>query len=299
MNYSNIPLELQSMPNWCVFKIVIDEKENKPKKIIVSPITHKFAKSNNPETWSTFEQALKYYKKYNYDGLVFALSEGLTFIDLDHVINKETNEIVSKEALELLDIFKETYTEKSVSNTGIHILIKGELADSALKRNDKLGIEMYSHNRFICMTGELLVQNTQVKDYSEKIGSVNQQYIGKTNTSTIQRIPCSHSDNELLKKIRASRIATKFNDLYSGRTDSFLSPSSADFALCSILAWWTQDVSQIDRIFRSSGLYRPKWDTSRGTITYGELTIARALDSLSSTYTPKKNTIRITTDMEM
>lgn len=299
MNYSNIPAELKALPNWCVFKITHDKKELKPKKIIVSPITHKFAKSNAPETWASFEQASNYCKNYNYEGLVFALSNGITFIDLDHVIKPETNKIVSKEALELLEIFNNTYTEKSVSGTGVHILIYGELQPTALKRNDKLGIEMYSHNRFICMTGDLLVPTTQIQDYSQILTSVNERYVGKSSACTIQRIPCSHSDNELLDKIRSSRMANKFNDLYSGKTDAFLSPSSADFALCSILAWWTQDESQIDRIFRSSGLYRPKWDSARGATTYGELTISRALNSLSSTYTPKKTTIRITTDMEM
>ena len=103
----------------------------------------------------------------------------------------------------------------------------------------------------------------------------------------------------MLEKIRDSRIAERFNKLYNGDFDGTVSHSSADFALCSILAWWTQDVSQIDRIFRSSGLYRPKWDTYRGTSTYGQITIENALNALKSAYTPRQRVVRLTTGTEM
>lgn len=39
---------------------------------------------------------------------------------------------------------------------------------------------------------------------------------------------------------------------------------------------------QIDRLFRASAMLRPKWDEQRGAHTYGELTIAKALDGPAS-----------------
>ena len=50
-----------------------------------------------------------------------------------------------------------------------------------------------------------------------------------------------------------------------------------DMSNDDILAWWTNDFSQIDRIFRNSGLYRDKWDSSRGSLTYGAKLIQDAM----------------------
>ena len=59
-------------------------------------------------------------------------------------------------------------------------------------------------------------------------------------------------------------------------------------ALAMKLAFWSgKDKAQMDRIFRSSGLFRDKWDTKHhadGT-TYGEETLNRAIESTDSVYT--------------
>src|SRR5699024_2386283 len=52
----------------------------------------------------------------------------------------------------------------------------------------------------------------------------------------------------------------KFKTLYSGDISSYGSHSEADQALCNLIAPYTQDYEQIDRIFSNSGLYREKWD---------------------------------------
>ena len=53
-----------------------------------------------------------------------------------------------------------------------------------------------------------------------------------------------------------------FSDLYQGSwAGIYGSQSEADLSLCLILAFWTdRNTEQIDRIFRSSGLYRDKWE---------------------------------------
>jgi len=51
--------------------------------------------------------------------------------------------------------------------------------------------------------------------------------------------------------------------------------SEADLALCSALAFWTgRDADRIDRLFRSSGLMREKWERA----DYREETIAKAVE---------------------
>lgn len=289
MNFNNIPKEMQKLNQWACFRTYTDN-EGKHKKVIISPIDSKFAKCNEPETWSDFETAKRYCLKNHYKGLTFALTSGITFIDIDHAVDKETGEILSEEAKQLMLLLSDTYIEKSVSGTGIHLLVKGSLPPNARNRNDKKGFEMYDTNRFICVTGDLISSGTQLKDCTETIAEINRDYIGvRPEPIVFSRTASdwSPSDNELVEKIRNSKTRNRFDDLYRGDFGNCADHSSADFALCSLLAWWTQDANQIDRIFRCSGLYRPKWDTSRGAMTYGSLTIERALQSLSGRYEQK------------
>ena len=90
-------------------------------------------------------------------------------------------------------------------------------------------------------------------------------------------------------EIRRSRQGAKFNTLYGGDTSGYPSHSNADSALVFTLAWWTQDPAQIDRIFRSSGLYRDKWDSLRGGTTYGGLLIDDALSRVTPRTPPTRN----------
>ena len=54
-----------------------------------------------------------------------------------------------------------------------------------------------------------------------------------------------------------------------------------------MLAFWTnKDANRIDSLFRQSGLYRDKWDEKHGKKTYGERTIAKAIEKTTETYTP-------------
>ena len=288
MNFDNIPAELRVLKQWSCFRTYTDN-EGKRKKVIISPVDSKFAKCNVSETWTDYESAKRYCLRNRYAGLTFALTGGITCIDIDHAIDKDGN-IQSEEAKQLILLLADTYIEKSVSGTGIHIFMKGSLPPNARNRNDKKGLEMYDKDRFICMTGDLFSSGSTLKDCTETVAEINRSFIGVRPDPVEFTRPdpvWNPSDNELTERIRASKIGTRFNELYSGVLNGYSDHSSADFALCSLLAWWTQDAAQIDRIFRGSGLYRPKWDTLRGTMTYGSLTIQRALQSQSGRYEPQ------------
>ena len=75
---------------------------------------------------------------------------------------------------------------------------------------------------------------------------------------------------------------------YEGRwEEGYNSQSDADMAFVSMLAFWCGNVEeQIDRIFRSSGLMRDKWDRHTGDSTYGQITIRNAVATNSEIYTP-------------
>ena len=97
-------------------------------------------------------------------------------------------------------------------------------------------------------------------------------------------------DQEVIDKARSCKSGYLFNILYQGSWQGvYSSQSEADLALCNQLAFWTQkNASQMDRIFRTSGLMRDKWDKQRGGQTYGAITIGKAIANCVDVYEPKK-----------
>lgn len=90
--------------------------------------------------------------------------------------------------------------------------------------------------------------------------------------------PSLLTDDAVIAYSTTAKNSEKVKRLASGDwKHEFTSQSEADLSLCCMLAFWTQDAVQIDRLFRQTGLMRPKWDEKRGDSTYGERTVAEAL----------------------
>ncbi len=103
--------------------------------------------------------------------------------------------------------------------------------------------------------------------------------------------PLEASDEEIINLCRKAKNAAKFADLFdAGDTARYNGDdSSADLALMSILAFYTQDPAQLERLFSSSALgRRRKW----GRADYRSRTINKALDKLTETYTPPREKSR-------
>jgi putative DNA primase/helicase len=92
----DIPGELKAKPQWVVWRV--EDQNAKPAKIPINPKTGGNAKVNDPTTWETFEQALKYYESHKGNGIagigfVFSLDDPFTGIDLDKCRDTETGEL--------------------------------------------------------------------------------------------------------------------------------------------------------------------------------------------------------------
>jgi primase-polymerase (primpol)-like protein len=90
------------------------------------------------------------------------------------------------------------------------------------------------------------------------------------------------TDEDIIRLARSAKNAAKFEPLWSGDTRGYSSPSEADQAFISRLAFYTQDEEQLDRLYRQSGLCRQKW---LDRTDYRRRTITRALSNLRETYT--------------
>lgn len=117
-------------------------------------------------------------------------------------------------------------------------------------------------------------------------GTAAPPYIGSAASAATDLV----SDEDIIKKCRAAENAAKFSDLYDhgdvhahhGGDDSV-----ADLALLGILAFWTQNEAQLERLVSSSALgRRTKW---RSRPDYRRRTITRALADLGEIYDWTRN----------
>lgn len=268
--FERIPQELKERPQWVCWC-----SDKLPK----NPKTGGNAMSNNPTTWGTFQEALEAMDKYRFDGVGFMFAPPYFGVDLDKCIDNS----------DFVDEFVEglqSYNEYSRSGQGIHIICKGTLPEGGRRRGN---VEMYSEGRYFIMTGKQYNEEYhEIVDCTEKIKPLHAKYIPSNRTASVPRAvtKVSMSDMDLLQKARESRQGSLFQMLYSGQWEGlYNSQSEADMALCNILAFWTQkDKSQMDRLFRSSGLMRPKWDRAQSGTTYGSITLDTAILSCSSVY---------------
>lgn len=93
-------------------------------------------------------------------------------------------------------------------------------------------------------------------------------------------------DEEIIQLCRNAKNAPKFERLHDhGDLSEYDGDESrADQAEISMLAFYTQDEGQLDRLFRASALYRPeKWGKRPD---YRRSTIEKALSDLTETYVP-------------
>jgi hypothetical protein len=204
-------------------------------------------------------------------------------VDLDKCRSAETGEI-EPWAADIIEQFPGTYMEISASKTGIHIL---GLTTRPLPAGRKRGrTEIYTAKRYMVMTGDVLPGHERLGDVTEAALKFHAEMFPPASprppqTSTgASPIGVTIEDDALIERAMSAANGSKFAQLWSGNTSGYSSPSEADLALASMVAFWTSDPDQLDRVFRLSGLYRPKWERS----DYRSRTIARALER-SETYT--------------
>jgi putative DNA primase/helicase len=288
--YENIPNELKSIPNWVCWRAIPDANSHSGiKKIPVNPHTGGQAMSNNPQTWSSFETAVR--ACANYDGIGFMFSgSGYFGVDLDDMNESLANFLDgSRENIisEFVDGLQ-TYAEQSQSGNGIHLICRGSLPSGGRRKGK---IEMYDSGRFFIMTGNAIGNYPYISDCTERIKPLHRKYLNQSMTPEIKNSSpktTNLSQQEIIHKIMNSQSGEKFKALYNGNFSGYPSQSEADMALCSMLAFWCGgDTELMDSIYRSSGLMRDKWDRKQSGSTYGKLLMSKAVSGCQSFYEPQ------------
>ena len=282
-NYSKIPQEMKNTKRWVLWKLKKTD-DGRTTKIPINANSGYGAKSNDESTWVSFDEALSKVSYFNCNGLGFMLGNGYFGVDIDHAI--DNTDLIN----EFIDTLK-SYTERSQSGEGIHIICKGVLPSGNRRKGN---IEMYDNARFFAMTGDTMndydiaERTEQVKPLWEKYlnDKPSEKYVYYNENAPRIKQKVFLTDEQVIQKASESKNGALFNCLFYGQWEGiYKSQSEADAGFCSLLAFWTnKDKNQMDSIFRKSGLYRDKWNQKRGQSTYGEITIESAISHCKSVY---------------
>lgn len=167
MKYSNIPQEIKDLNQWvCVWK---------NSKIPMRADEMKGASASNPDTWCGYDIAEESVDKGRYDNLGFVFNDnGIVGIDID--CGFDDDGFLSDVSIDIMNQCK-SYTERSRSGRGIHILVKGDLPFDG--KNNRQGVEIYKTRRYFIVTGDKLVYGDIIEN-QKAIDYIVQKYFAET-----------------------------------------------------------------------------------------------------------------------
>jgi hypothetical protein len=289
VNVAAIPMDLDRGSRWVVWRYEL--RGGKWTKPPYSPNGTR-ASHSDATTWALFADVVATHNEDAYDGIGLVLSpdDDLAGIDIDHCVD-EAGEI-HPWARALIDDC-DSYAELSPSGHGIRIFARGRLPGGGrkFKRFDGIGIEVYDSLRYLTVTGHRIGSQTAINpvDFPALVAREMPEPEAPPPPPERRRFDIVTSDDDLLELARKAKNGTGFALLFDRGDASRYGDdvSSADLALCNLLAFWfDRDSSAIDRVFRRSALMRDKWDEPHfaGGETYGHRTILKAIANCREVY---------------
>lgn len=190
--WDNLPDYVLATARFLLFTVI--QRGTKPNgdpnyaKVPCSPwvtgnITPTDGGATHPDNWTDFETAVESYGKWHEHmkgtaspvmlGWAFSPEDDVVGIDLDDCVDPETGAIqtYAKELLAMCD----SYAEYSVSGTGIHILVRGELASAIANKTED--VEIYPGDRGFVMTGDHIPPTPrEIRDAQEALDYCKREY---------------------------------------------------------------------------------------------------------------------------
>lgn len=249
-----IPDELKALPRWVLWRAA--NRNCKTTKVPYSLDGQK-AKSNDPRTWSDFDDVIAEYEAGRADGIGFNFSEDddILGVDLDKCVGEDG--LIVPQALKIVESL-DSFTEYSVSGMGLHVICR-----APLERGVRNGpVEVYPFGRYFTVTGHVFDERSELKESGAAVKAlVNLLKPPKKRSSQRTGGGSYVCNDDLVEKARNAANGPKFRRLFDGGdTSEYASHSEADLALLSILMFWcNQDEDRADILFRQSALCRDKW----------------------------------------
>ena len=236
VNFAALPRMMFEVRQWVVWKY--QNRRGTYCKIPFNPITGRNAKSNDPSTWASIEEAVRAYETSQYSGIGFMFAAGFAGIDLDHCRNSYTGKVEAW-AMEIVNEL-ESYTEVSPSGCGLHIFVKAKLSGSGIKRKmNGHKIEIYDTARFFTFTGAhiegtpLDVCERQVQVESLYNDVIKNNYKGRTTLASSNE--GALSDNDVMELALNARNGSKFEGSVGWQHQRILKPQRSGLGFCKKL----------------------------------------------------------------
>lgn len=165
--YENIPTELKKLNQW------VCTRGNS--KVPMKAWGNEAASSTNPQTWADFDTAHKSVSDGHYDYCGFVFNDnGFVGVDID--MGYDEDGLLSPLAADIIGKCR-SYTEKSKSGRGFHILLKGDLPFKG--KNNLAGVEIYKSSRYFIMTGDTLLFRS-IEENQSAIEYIVEKYFPET-----------------------------------------------------------------------------------------------------------------------
>jgi putative DNA primase/helicase len=286
---ATIPQTLKHLHRWILWRL--ETRDGNQTKVPYR-IDGLRASSTNPEDWTDFDTACRAFDPAKHSGLGFVLTkeDNIVCIDLDHCIRDGQ---ICDEALHIVRIIN-SWTEISQSGKGLHIFVKGSKPTdkSRAKPREFKSLEVYDSARYIAITGNHLPGTpSEIMERQGTLKAICDLYFHKRESTPAQAIKpqMELNDEKIIDLCRKAKNADKFVALYdNGDTSEYNNDESrADEALACLLAFYTKDAAQLERLMNASALgRREKW---RRREDYRRMTIEKALSFTREHYDPNHN----------
>lgn len=310
MPMQSIPPALAGLASFTQFVLyTLIPSQTRPGKTDKPPVdwrTGDVANAHDANIWTTFDNAIAQVAAGNGHGVgfVFTSADPFFFIDIDNALQMDGT--WSPLANYLCAAFPGAAAEVSSSGRGLHIIGSGAKAAPIGHRckNNSLGLEFYTTERFVALTGAGVVGDVRA-DMSVVIPWLLDNYFAPA-ADLVAAAEFTFAprpewngptdDEDLIRRALHSQSAAStfgskatFADLWEGNVEVLAkcwppdgvgqsyNASHADAALASHLAFWTGcNGERMERLMRRSALVRDKWDTPRPGGTYLTFTISNA-----------------------
>lgn len=296
-----------STSQWIVWQAQPDPGKPKPRKVPIDPVTGGNINHLAPSSWMIFEVAQSWAATDDSCGVGFVLTANDPYfcIDLDNARDPATG-APTEQAAQVMAMFPGAYMEVSHSGKGYHIFGQGAMPEWSMNKNQSNGMEIYHVERYIALGHH--GQGDPDLNWQSVLESFCAIYMGRREQVTPTEWsegPCDDwsgptVDIDLIERAMNSRPSmfsngASFAELWNADVDALsrnypdnfggnrpYDASSADAALMAHLAFWTgKDCARMDRLFRQSGLMRPKYEQRKD---YGPRTITGAVSRCKQVY---------------
>lgn len=288
--------ELKAQKLWFLWNYA-PGKSGKKTKVPMSAVGGVTGSSDNfSNTWVDYETAVRAKEEHKASGIGFKVPDNMYFLDID-------GRPLDDSFVQLLLERHDTYAEISPSGNGIHILgtcnndslpfvmneEKGKetVAREFYQKNPNNHIELYfghATNRCASFTGNAINDKDLADGTAACLTTLDKDMRRKPKINYSGSRDGDREDFDIICSLRKQKNGEKFSKLYDHGDwldCGYGSQSEADAGLCSMIAFRTgPNPEAIDRLFRESALYRPKWDRD----DYRTNTINFAIESCNGNF---------------